>query len=72
MDPKVIEVIKNTLAILAPVYCKKIVDRDNPIKKENTQNKVCALDADIPLMPKLMYITTPRGANATTHIIGPV
>ena len=63
MAPKVDAVIKNTLAMLAPVYCKKIVESDSPIKTANTQNIVCALDADIFLIPKLIYITTPSGAN---------
>ena len=72
MAPKVLAVIKNTLAILAPVYVKKIVDSESPIKKAKIQNKVWAREADIPLIPKLIYITIPRGANATTHIIGPV
>ena len=50
----------------------KIVERDNPIRNAKTQNIVCAREADMFLIPNDIYITIPRGAKATTHIIGPV
>ena len=52
--PKVAEVIKNTLATLAPVYTNNIQDNDKPIRAANTQNTVCALATLILFIPKLI------------------
>ena len=56
MAPKVPAVIKKTLVMLAPVYIKKIEERDAPIRAAKTQKVVCAFAADIFEIPKLMIL----------------
>ena len=54
MAPKVPAVMKNTLVIDVPVYAIKIEDRDKPINDAKIQKTVCALDALIFAIPKLI------------------
>ena len=46
--------MKNTLVTLNPVYTNKIEDSDNPIKAAKTQKVVCAFEALILFIPKLI------------------
>ena len=52
--PKVPAVMKKTLVIEVPVYAKNIDDRDNPISAAKIQKTVCALEALIFAIPKLI------------------
>lgn len=60
-------VIKKTLAKLAPVYIKKICERERPIITENAQNINCAELTLILAMFMLNNITKIRGANMTKY-----
>ena len=43
MAPNKAAVMKNTRAMLVPVYAMKIEDIDRPITPANAQNKACAV-----------------------------
>jgi len=54
MAANTLQVIKNTLVMLAPVYTKNIEDNDNPIREAKTQKVVCADETDILFILALM------------------
>ena len=63
--PKVAEVIKNTLATLAPVYTNNIQDSDNPIRDANIQKTAWAFEklifqVETPLFKLFMGLTLRR------------
>ena len=66
MPAKVPAVIKNTRAMLVPVYNRKMCARDRPMMAEKPQNTACAVDAFMRLMPKDRASTKAKGENMAT------
>ena len=66
--PKVADVMKNTLATLAPVYRSKRDDNDKPHRAEKIQNKDFAFDELIFLIPVMNMKNGTSGARTTSHL----
>ena len=62
--------MKNTLAILVPVYTTNIEAMETPIKPEKIHKKDLAFAVDIELILELKYQTKPIGASMKTYIKG--
>ena len=62
--------MKNTRTIEVWVYTRKIDDSEIPIRAENTQNRICAVDGAKRLMPAEIANTMTKGARMNSHFSG--